>query len=80
MRRRSQRIGAFPEFGVRFRNEDLGRVAEIVRDGDAPVIDAFAALGSPPPSDLLMDDGLHLTLAGQKRMALEVIRGWSALK
>ena len=67
-------------FGVRFRNEDLGRVAEIVRNGDAPVIDAFASLGSPPPSDLLMDDGLHLTLAGQKRMALEVIRGWSALK
>jgi lysophospholipase L1-like esterase len=66
-------------FGVRFRNEDLGRVAEIVRDGDAPVIDAFASLGSPPPSDFLMDDGLHLTLAGQKRMALEVIRGWSAL-
>jgi lysophospholipase L1-like esterase len=66
-------------FGVRFRNKDLGRIAQIVRDGDAPVIDAFASLGSPPPSDLLMDDGLHLTLAGQKRMALEVIRGWSAL-
>jgi hypothetical protein len=26
---------------------------------------------------LLMDDGLHLTLAGQKRLAFEVIRGWS---
>ncbi|CAN5181106.1 hypothetical protein BH10PSE9_BH10PSE9_13420 [soil metagenome] len=67
-------------FGVRFRNEDLQRVAAIVRDSDAPVIDAFTSLGSPPPSDLLMDDGLHFTLAGQKRMALEVIRGWSALK
>ena len=67
-------------FGVRFRNEDLGRVAEIVRDGDGPVIDVFSTLGSPPPSDLLMDDGLHFTLAGQKRMALEVIRGWSKLK
>ena len=67
-------------FGVRFRNEDLGRVATIVRDGNAPVIDVFAALGSPPSSDLLMDDGLHLTLEGQKRLALEVIRGWSALQ
>jgi lysophospholipase L1-like esterase len=66
-------------FGVRFRNEDLERVAEIVRDSDGPVIDAFAALGSPPPVDLMVDDGLHLTLAGQKRMALEMIRGWSAL-
>ena len=67
-------------FGVRFRNEDLARVAKIVREGDGPVIDAFSTLGSPPPSDLLMDDGLHFTLAGQKRMALEVIRGWSELK
>jgi lysophospholipase L1-like esterase len=67
-------------FGVRFRNEDLARVARIVREGDGAVIDAYSTLGSPPPSDLLMDDGLHFTLAGQKRMALEVIRGWSKLK
>jgi lysophospholipase L1-like esterase len=66
-------------FGVRFRNQDLERVAEIVRDNDGPVIDAFSTLQSPLPSDLLMDDGLHFTLAGQKRMALEVIRGWSKL-
>ncbi|MEO5759529.1 MAG: SGNH/GDSL hydrolase family protein [Mesorhizobium sp.] len=66
-------------FGVRFRNDDLERVAKIVRDGDGPVIDAFAALGSPPPLDLMVD-GLHFTLEGQKRMALEVIRGWSKLK
>jgi lysophospholipase L1-like esterase len=68
------------KFGVRFRNEDLERVAKIVRDGDGQVIDAFSALGSPPPCDLLMGDGLHFTLAGQKRLALEVIRGWSELK
>ena len=67
-------------FGVRFRNQDLEQVAKIVRDGDGPVIDAFSMLGNPPPSDLLMSDGLHFTLAGQKRMALEVIRGWSELK
>jgi lysophospholipase L1-like esterase len=67
-------------FGVRFRNEDLERVAKIIRDRDEPVVDAFSMLGSPPPSDLLMGDGLHFTLAGQKRMALEVIRGWSKLK
>lgn len=52
----------------------------IVRDVDGPVIDASSSFGSPPPSDLLTGDGLHLTLAGQKRMALEVIRGWSVLK
>ena len=67
-------------FGVRFRNEDLERVVKIVRDGDGRVIDAFSTLGSPPPSDLLMGDGLHFTMAGQKRLALEVIRGWSKLQ
>jgi lysophospholipase L1-like esterase len=68
------------KFGVRFRNEDLERVARIIRDRDESVVDAFSMLGSPPSSDLLMDDGLHFTLSGQKRMALEVIRGWSELK
>jgi lysophospholipase L1-like esterase len=67
-------------FGVRFRNEDLERVAKAVRDGDSPVIDVFSELGSPPSSDLLMSDGLHFNLAGQQRLALEVIRGWSKLK
>jgi len=72
--------GGLARFGVRFRNEDLERVAQIVRDSDGPVIDVFSTLGSPPPSELLMGDGLHFTLAGQKRMALEVIRGWSGLQ
>jgi lysophospholipase L1-like esterase len=67
-------------FGVRFRNEDLERVATIVRDGGGPVIDVFSSLGAPPSSDLLMDDGLHFSLAGQQRMALEVLRGWSTLR
>lgn len=67
-------------FGVRFRNEDLARVAQIVRDIDGPTIDVFSKLGTPPPADLLMGDGLHFTLAGQKRLALEVIKGWSNLE
>jgi lysophospholipase L1-like esterase len=72
--------GGLARFGVRFRNQDLERVATIVRDNGGPVVDAFSILGSPPPPDLLMNDGLHFTLAGQKRLALEVIRGWSTLK
>lgn len=67
-------------FGVRFRNEDLARVAKIVRDIDGAAIDVFSSLGTPPPADLLMGDGLHLTVAGQKRLALEVLKGWSNLK
>ena len=41
--------------------------------------DLFALLGTPPAPELLMDDGLHFTLAGQERLAREVLRTWSAL-
>lgn len=67
-------------FGVRFRNEDLARVAQIVRDIDGVTIDAFSTLGTPPPADHLLGDGLHFTVAGQKRLALEVLKGWSNLE
>jgi lysophospholipase L1-like esterase len=66
-------------FGVRFRNEDLARVANIVRDVDGAAIDVFSALGTPPPAELLLGDGLHFTVAGQKRLAVEVLDGWSNL-
>lgn len=67
-------------FGVRFRNEDLARVAKSIRDSDGAAIDIMSALGTPPPSELLMGDGLHFTVAGQKRLALEVLSGWSNLQ
>lgn len=66
-------------FGVRFRNADVAQVAKHVRGLGDPVIDLFSALGAPPAPELLMDDGLHLSLEGQKRIAREVLRGWSAL-
>lgn len=66
-------------FGVRFRNEDVARVAAAVRDLGAPTVDLFSLLGTPPAPELLMDDGLHFTLAGQKRLAFEILRGWSKL-
>jgi lysophospholipase L1-like esterase len=78
-----QQVAGHPglaRFGVRFRNEDLARVAKIVRDIDGAAIDVFSTLGTPPPADLLMGDGLHFTVAGQKRLALEVIKGWCNLK
>ncbi|PWJ46910.1 acyl-CoA thioesterase-1 [Quadrisphaera granulorum] len=64
-------------FGVRFDNGDLERVAEIIRGGEV-VVDAFSALGAPPAAGHLLHDGLHLTVAGQARLALEVLRVWSA--
>jgi len=70
---------ALARFGVRFLNEDIGRVARIVREAGDATIDLFATLGAPPPPELLTEDGLHLTLAGQKRIAHEVLKGWSLL-
>ena len=64
-------------FGVRFKNENLARVAKIVRDIDEAAIDLFSTLGTPPPADYLMSDGLHFTVTGQKRLSLEVLKGWS---
>lgn len=64
-------------FGVRFRNADIARVAELIAAGGEPAVDLFARLGLPPPPDLLMEDGLHFTQEGHKRIALEVLRGWA---
>ena len=66
-------------FGVRFRNEDLSRIGEIVRGVDENAIDAFSNLGAPPPAELLMEDGLHLTMAGQKRLVRAMLEGWAKL-
>lgn len=66
-------------FGVRFRNQDIAQVAAAVRELGAPTVDLFASLGAPPPEGLLMGDGLHFTLAGQQRVAREVVRTWSEL-
>jgi lysophospholipase L1-like esterase len=67
----------FSRFGVRFKNEAIASVVKAVRDLGDPTIDLFATLGAPPPPELLTDDGLHFTLAGQKRVAREVVQGWS---
>jgi acyl-CoA thioesterase-1 len=70
---------ALARFGVRFRNADIARVAGAVRKLDAPHVDLFSALGETPPLDLFTEDGLHFLQDGQKRIALEIVRGWSTL-
>lgn len=70
---------ALSRFGVRFRNEDVAQVATSMRGLGNPVIDLFQRLDASSLSELLMEDGLHFTLAGQQRVALEIIRSWSEL-
>jgi len=68
---------ALARFGVRFRNEDIARVADAIRNLEAPHVDLFSALGEPPPPDLVTEDGLHFLRDGQKRIAREIVQGWS---
>ena len=67
-------------FGVRFRNEDVGRVAEAIRALEEPTVDLFAAFGAAPSPELYTEDGLHLSLAGQRKVVLELMRSWSRLQ
>lgn len=70
---------AMARFGIRFSNEDIGRVADAIGKLEAPHVDLFSALGETPPPDLVTDDGLHFLLDGQKRIALEILQIWSNL-
>jgi lysophospholipase L1-like esterase len=70
---------AMKRFGVHFSNADIGRVAEAIRQLDVPHVDLFSAFGETPAPDLVMQDGIHFLQTGQKRIALEILRRWSAL-
>ena len=71
---------AWSRFGVRFRNEDIAQVANAMRGLGDPVIDLFQRFDAASLNELLMEDGFHFTLAGQQRIALEVVRSWCELK
>lgn len=80
---RVSRHWALSRFGVRFRPDDITRVAAAMRDmralGD-PVVDLHALFDAGTVHELLMDDGVHFTLAGQRRLAFEIVRAWSELQ
>ncbi|KAA1183990.1 SGNH/GDSL hydrolase family protein [Rhizobium tropici] len=70
---------ALSHFGVHFRNDDIAQVATAMHGLGDPVVDLFQRLDAPSLNELLMEDGLHFTQAGQQRVALEIIRSWSEL-
>ena len=57
-----------------WRNDDLRAVVELVRSQQDPVVDLWAAFGEPADPALLLDDGLHPSLAGQTRIVREVLK------
>ncbi|MES2257983.1 MAG: SGNH/GDSL hydrolase family protein [Pseudomonadota bacterium] len=52
--------------GTRCANTDLAALAAHMLARAEPVVDLQAAFGSPPGRHLLLDDGLHPSLAGQQ--------------
>ena len=54
-----------------WRNANLAEVARLVREvaGEDPLVDLWEAFGDPPKPELLLPDGLHPSLAGQRAIA-----------
>jgi acetyl esterase/acyl-CoA thioesterase-1 len=67
------------ELGLRWRSEDLEKINAIVREREESVVDVNQAFGLPPDPQFLLPDGLHPSLAGQKQIALAVVRSLSEL-
>jgi lysophospholipase L1-like esterase len=63
-------LGAFE---MMWRNEDLTAVADVVRGQADPVVDLQEVFGCPPNADLLLPDGLHPSLAGQKAITRALV-------
>jgi lysophospholipase L1-like esterase len=54
-------------------NHALRAIADVVRQQSDPVVDLQAIFGDPPPSDWLIDDGLHPSLSGQMAMVRALV-------
>ena len=70
---RAARDEYFQAGGLTWRSSDLDAVAEAVRCQFEPVIDLYPVFGCPPAADLLEDDGLHPSPAGQEKIARAVL-------
>lgn len=77
---RISRHWGLSRFGVRFDNEDVSRVAEAIRALGEPTVDLFAAFGRSPSPDHFTEDGLHLSLSGQRKVVLELMQRWSGVQ
>ena len=58
-----------------WRNTDLAKVARLVREvaGKDPLVDLWEAFGDPAQPELLLPDGLHPSIAGQKAIAAALV-------
>jgi acyl-CoA thioesterase-1 len=56
-----------------WRNLDLAAVAELVRQQPEPVVDLQSLFGAPQDPSLLLEDGLHPSIGGQKVILRAVV-------
>jgi len=54
-------------------NKDLNVVSDIVRKQDGAIVELQQVFGNPARSELLLDDGIHPSLAGQKEIVKAVV-------
>ena len=54
---------------VRLHNEDLKAISDVVRRQPEPVVDVQTVFGRPAAASLLLPDGIHPSLTGQKAIA-----------
>jgi acyl-CoA thioesterase I len=76
------KIAAFwflPPYQMMIKNKDLVAVAEVVRRQPDPVVDVQAVFGLPPSPELLLFDGLHPSLVGQKVIVKALVERLSSL-
>ena len=59
-----------------WRNTDLAEVSRLVREvaGEYPLVDLWEAFGDPAQPELLLPDGLHPSLVGQKAIAAALVK------
>jgi hypothetical protein len=71
-------------FEMRWRNLDLAAIARAVVDvahrHNDPVVDMWAAFGLPPEGSLLLPDGLHPSLEGQKAIVSALVNTLCAVE
>lgn len=69
------RTASVPAGQPAWRNEDLKKVARLVCEvaGKDPVVDLGKAFGDPANLELLLPDGLHPSLTGQKTIAAALV-------
>jgi lysophospholipase L1-like esterase len=68
-----ERDPGFRDDAVWWRTEDLAAKARLVRERPETVVDLDPVLSGPPREPCFLEDGLHLSLAGQARVARAVV-------